>query len=171
MPVPRVWPLGLVLVASGCTRPHPTEAVAPDPPPIDSARVPLAEALAWPVQRGQMADLDGDGVEERLVVASDVLAGPDGAPAWEDGHRWAAWVVEPEASGDSVRTQLYGAFVPTGRADVFVTAPSVDESPSVLVLERGGTRVATHEVRYHGPADARSVSAAEYPVLPRVPYP
>ena len=175
MSIPRRWPLGLalLLVASGCTHQHTADAGVFDPPPIDSARVPLADALAWPVQRGLMADLDGDGVDERLVVASDVLPGPDGAPAWEDGHRWAAWVVEPEtdASGDSVRTQLYGAFVPTGRADVYVTAPSVGEAPSVLVLERGGTRVATHDVRYHGPADARSVSSATDPVLPRVPYP
>ena len=171
------WPLGLglvfILVASGCTRPHTSEAIAPDPLRADSARVPLADAVAWPVQRGQTADLDGDGVDERLVFASDVMPGPDGAPAWKDEHRWAVWVVEPETatSGDSVRTHLYGAFVPTGRADVYVTAPSVDESPSVLVLERGGTRVATNDVRYHGLGDARSVSGAAYPVLTRVPYP
>ena len=174
---PRQWPFGrvltFVLVTSGCAREHTAEAVASDSLPIDSARAPLAGAVAWPVQRGQMADLDGDGVDERLVVASDVMPGPDGAPAWEDGHRWAVWVVEPrtDAAGDSVRTQLYGAFVPTGRADVYVTAPPVGEPLGVLVLERGGTRVATHVVRYHGPADARSVSSATYPVLPRVPYP
>ena len=165
--------LAFVLVASGCTRERTAEAGVFDPPPVDSSRVPLADALAWHVQRGQVADLDGDGADERLVVASDVMPGPDGAPAWEDGHRWAAWVVEPEtdASGDSVRTQLYGAFVPTGRADVNVTAPPVGEAPSVLVLERGGTRVATHGVRYHGPVDARSVSSATYPVLRGVPFP
>ena len=175
MSTPRLWlpGLALLLVASGCTRQPTAEAGVFDAPPIDSSRVLLADALAWSVQRGQAADLDGDGADERLVVASDVMPGPDGAPAWEDGHRWAVWVLEPEtdASGDSVRTQLYGAFVPTGRADVYVTAPSVGEPPGVLVLERGGTRVATHEVRYHGPADARSVSSATYPVLPRVPYP
>ncbi|MDT0631409.1 hypothetical protein [Rubrivirga litoralis] len=163
--------LVLALVASGCTRHSTAEASGAYWPPIDPEGPPLEESVAWPVQRGLTADLDGDGVDERLVVASDVTVGADGEPLYEDGHRWAVWVVEPEAAGDSVRTQLYGAFVPMGRADVYLTAPSVGESPSVLVLERGGTQVQTNDVRYHGPGDARSVSGGTYPVQRGVAYP
>lgn len=158
---------------AGCTRHTDANATGMHLPPIDHERVSLDDAVTWPVQRGLAADLDNDGIDERLVVASDVTAGADDEPLWEDGHRWAVWVVEPEteAAGDSVRTLLYGRFIPLGRADVSVMVPSVGEAPHVLVLERGPSQVAAEEVRYVGPGDARSITGAYFQIARGVTFP
>ena len=164
---------GVFTAPTGCDRPPTAAASVVDAPPIDADQVTLADALTWPVQHGLSADLDDDGQDERLVVASDVTAGSDGEPLWEDGHRWAVWVVEPDtdAQGDSLRTLLYGDFVQLGRVDVSVMAPSEGQAPGVFVLERGQAQVAALEVRYDGPGVARSQGSCYFQVQRGVPFP
>lgn len=155
-----------LLAVSGCAR-H-SQAAPIVELPIDTARVTLAEAVTWPVQRSLSADLDGDGAAERLSVASDVGAGPDGEPRWEDGHRWATWVTAP---GDSARTLLYGAFVPNGRVDVSVEVQPETGGPGVVFLERGPTRIRVATVRYDGPGRARLQSDLYAHLSQTVPFP
>lgn len=89
--------LVVLLVSAACN--PPPEKTPADIPPIDHERVSLGDAVGWPLRRSLRADLDGDGEAERLVVASDVTVDSSGAPMWEDGHRWAAYVVDaPEAA-------------------------------------------------------------------------
>ena len=155
--------VGLAILLSGCT--SPSEQNTPlTTPPIDAERVSMEEALGWAVQQSTIADLDNDGADERLVLAADAEAGPEGEPLWEDGHRWALWAVElaTDAAGDSVRTLLYGAFVPNGTAEVAVQDPSIGQAPAVLILERSPAQVRVLEVMYDGPGAAREASAAYY---------
>ena len=156
-----------------------------------SARVALPDARDWPVQRSVTADLDADGVDGRLVLASDVAAGSEAGPHEEGGRRWALWAAEraPDSArtlygadalrrgrstartlygadalrrGRSTARTLYGALVPEGDVDVAVEQPSIGEAPDVLVLERTPTQVRVMEVRYHAPGDARLVSTAHH---------
>ena len=153
----------------------PSENVPVDAPPIDHERVSLGDAVGWPLQRALRADRDGDGADERLVVASDVAVDPAGAPMWEDGHRWAVYVVDAlEAGGgatDSSRTLLYGAFLPMGRAEVAVTEPSEGEPPRVFVLSRSAGRVTAEDVAYDGPGEARGLGSATFSPTTWVPVP
>lgn len=124
----------------------------------------LDDAVGWPFQRSVWADLDGDGTGERLVVAADVVVDSAGAPLWEDGHRWAAYVVDGSETGaaDSARTLLYGAFLPMGRAEVAVTEPYEGEPPRVLVIDRANGRASAQEVAYDGPGRARGLGGAHF---------
>ena len=133
----------------------------------------LEDVVGWPLQRSVTADLDGDGADERLVVASDVSVDAAGAPLWEDGHLWAAYVVDaPEAGArDSARTLLYGAFLPMGRAEVALTEPSVGEPPRVFILSRMNGRVTAEDVAYDGPGKARGMGGATFMPQRWVPVP
>ena len=164
--------LALLALAACASPPENTPA---DAPPIDHERVSLADAVGWPLQRSIRADLDGDGTDERLVVASDVAVDSAGVPMWEDGHHWAAYVVDaPEAGApeaDSSRTLLYGAFLPMGRAEVAVTEPSVGGPPRVFVLSRSVGHVTAENVAYDGPGEARGLGSATFSPLTWVPAP
>lgn len=149
-------------LAAGCARapdtnrePNPLEA-----PPIDSSRVRSPdEAARWGYRRALNVDLDGDGTEESLVIASDVTLGPRGMPLWEDGHRWAVYVDHPNA-----RTLLYAAFVPNGFVEAAALAPSDTRVRRVLVQERTPTMLRALEVEYEGPGAAKLRSGAHYPL-------
>ena len=153
---------GLVLVAAGCSdervarrEPNPLES-----PPIDTTRVRSAdEAAGWSYRREHVADLDGDGRDERIVLASDVTLAPNGSPLWEDGHRWAAWV---DAAG--TRTLLYAAFVPHGFVEAAALAPDDRGRRRFLVQERSPSQLRTLEIEYLRPGSARLSSAAYYQV-------
>jgi hypothetical protein len=160
---------GLALVAAGCSdprlarrEPNPLEA-----PPIDTARVrSVGEAAGWGYRREHVVDLDGDGRDERIVLAADVTLARDGSPLWEDGHRWAAWV---ETAG--ARTLLYAAFVPHGYAEVAALAPDDKGKRRVLVQERSPAQLRSLEIEYVRPGSARLSSAAYYQVDTWLPGP
>jgi hypothetical protein len=158
---------GLVLVAllNACAKPaNPPGAQEANPleaPPVDSARVASAEvAAAFPYRRDASADLDGDGTAERVVIAADVTLSANGAPIWEDGHRWAVYA----ESADGRRTLLYAAFVPNGFAEAAVLAAGSDGKRNVLVQERTPGQVRALEVEYTGPGVAKSRSGAYYQI-------
>lgn len=144
------------LASSGEREPNPLEK-----PPIDTARVPSADTAAtWGYRKEASADLDGDGTPERVVVAADATLGANGAPIWEDGHRWGVYV--EGASGK--RTLLYGAFVPNGFTEVAILAPGSEKRRKVLVQERTPQQMRALEVEYLGEGSARSSSSAYYQI-------
>jgi hypothetical protein len=153
---------GLALVAAGCSdervarrEPNPLEA-----PPIDTTRVRSAEAAAsWSYRTEHVADLDGDGQDERIVLAADVTLAANGTPLWEDGHRWAAWVESP-----GTRTLLYAAFVPNGFVEAAALRPDDKGKRKVLVQERSRSQLRALEIEYRAPGTARLTSAAYYQV-------
>ena len=147
-----------VLALAACRRPAP-ERNPLSAPPVDTARIrSVEEAASWKYRRGVAADLDGDGRAERVFIVADATLGADGAPLWEDGHRWAVYV---EAPGGE-RTLLYGAFVPNGFAEAAVLARDDTGRREVLVQERTPQRLRSVTVAYAGPHRARSVSDAYY---------
>jgi hypothetical protein len=180
MPIRVVLILSLVAMLSACERetssgegsgspassarpsaPGARESNPLENPPIDSARVSSADTAAtWGYRKEGTADLNGDGTAERVVVAADAALGPNGAPLWEDGHRWAVYVETPSGK----RTLLYGAFVPNGFTEVALLAPDSEGRRRVLVQERTPQQMRVLEVEYLGEGSARESSGAYYQI-------
>lgn len=147
---------------------HETEAVAVPVAPdvrsvptlataIDSGSTVSADtAAAWTYRRSAVADLDGDAVPERLVVASDVFVTDDGEPLWDDIHRWAVYVEEDDAG----RTLVYSAFAPPGGVSVAVGAPGESGQRRIIVVEQGPRRGRLLTAAYAGMGRVGLVDAA-----------
>jgi hypothetical protein len=131
-----------------------TSQSAPQPLPVDSGRIRLTDAVQWKHARHLMADLNGDGTEERVVLVSDVTIGTNAQPLW-DGHRWAVFVEDRDQ-----RTLLYGAFVPNGHVEVAIG----EAGRTVLIAERTPHSLRTFVVAYDGPASARTVETESHAV-------
>lgn len=143
----------LCMVLPACSAPP--QSAALDSPPVDSRRIRLDQTQRWTHRRFVDADLDGDGSQERVILAADVQSDSRGIPLWEDGHRWAVIVED----GDT-RTLLYGAFVPNGDAETAVLSPDSTDRRHVLVRERTPQQSRAFVIAYDGPGRARTVSAA-----------
>lgn len=136
---------------SGAT-PTPTLATA-----IDSGSTLSADTVAaWSYRRTAVADLDGDAVPERLVIASDVFVTDDGEPLWGDIHRWAVYVEED----DAMRTLVYSAFAPPGGVSVAVGAPTESGRRRIVVVEQGPRRGRLLLAAYAGVGRASLVASA-----------
>ncbi len=124
---------------------------------IDSRSTLSADtAAAWAYRRTAVADLDGDAVPERLVVASDVIVTDDGEPLWDDIHRWAVYVEED----NTARTLVYSAFAPPGGVSVAVGAPAESGRRRVVVVEQSPWRGRLLLAAYAGVGRVDLVAAA-----------
>ncbi|HSM08232.1 MAG TPA: hypothetical protein VLA33_04360 [Gemmatimonadota bacterium] len=124
---------------------------------VDSGSTVSADtAGAWAYRRTAVADLDGDAVPERLVVASDVFVTDDGEPLWDDIHRWAVYVEED----DGARTLVYSAFAPPGGVSVAVGVPAETGRRRIVVVEQGPRRGRLLLAAYAGVGRVDLVAAA-----------
>jgi hypothetical protein len=133
------------------------------PIPLDAERVAPGQVAGWRHRRGVDADLDGDGRNEQLVIAADVALSAADQPLWEDGHRWAVFVSEPQV------TLLYGAFVPNGHVEAAVLMPEAGGRRHVLVHERTPGQERAFVLAYDGPGTVRALSATTFAIEQRVP--
>lgn len=140
-----------------------SDAPAPDPdtaPPaaaepaavaslVDTAMSPAVGGEdGWSYWRTAVADLDGDGREERVVVTARVET-YRGRPAWDDGQPWQVYVEEE----DGARTYVYARFVQLGTVTLRLGTPE-DGRASVVLLEHLPDRLGVYEVAYEGPGRA-----------------
>jgi hypothetical protein len=119
-------------------------------------------AAAWEYRRATVEDLDGDGVPERLILASDVFVTGDGEPVWEDEQRWALYVEED----DGKRTLVYSGYAAPGAvsAAVGLRSGADDGSTSaarpIVIVEQDAGRARLLLVVYDGPGRRRLIDAA-----------
>lgn len=113
------------------------------------SRVPAAVAgdTGWAYQQQAVADLDGDGDDETVVVLSDVILDASGRPIWEDGHRWQVYVRE----SDGRVTRLYARFLPNGKLTAEMAVPPSGAILGVVLLEQTPHHIGVYEYRYRGP--------------------
>ena len=127
-------------------------------PPPHVLQLTVEQASAWKHRQGINADLDGDGAEETVILASDVVMSDRGVPLWEDGHRWAVIVED-----DGHRSIVYSAFVPNGFAEAAVLEPSGGRR-EVLIQERTPQQLRTLTIRYDGSGRASATSVVRHAV-------
>lgn len=126
------------------------------PPVASRAFSSVDEVLGWGYSRTFEADLDGDGIEERLIVAADVEVDEQDRPLWEDGHRWAV-VVED----GSELTPLFGDFVPNGFVEASLLQGDGSRPGPVLILTRSPSQLQLFEVEYRAD-EGHLLSSANY---------
>jgi hypothetical protein len=156
------WIATFLVAGVGCSQPTPedaavaregtqerAEAQADTIPDLIQGRVPTAVAgdSGWRYQQSVIADLDGDGADETIVLISDVSLDPGGAPLWEDGHRWQVYVRETDGSV----TRLYARFLANGKLTAEIVTPASGTALALVLLEQTPTRMALYEFRYRGP--------------------
>ena len=129
-------------------------------PPVNAAlNISARQALGWNYQRALQADLNGDGSEEQVVLAADVVVNERDRPLWEDGHRWA--VVVRERGSD---TLVFSSFVPNGFVEAAVSTASSEGGRELFIQERTPGQVRSLVVSYQEPGSAQSVSGAYYQI-------
>lgn len=119
----------------------------------DLIQARVAPAVAgdsgWTYQQQAMADIDGDGADETVVLISDAALNPSGQPLWEDGHRWQLYVRE----ADGRTTRLYGRFLPNGKLTAHLANPASGAILGIVLLEQTPHHIGVYEFRYRGPDD------------------
>jgi hypothetical protein len=156
----KAWLFIVTVAAGACSQSTEHAALRPlEAPPVDATRISIDDARKWSYRRVVETDLDGDSVNEQVVLASDVQLNPVGLPIWEDGHRWVVFIEKDDQS-----TLLYGAFVPNGHAEVAVLSSDSEGRRHVLIQERTPQQTRSFVVSYEGPGIAKTVSGAYYQV-------
>lgn len=158
---PWVQLAGIGLLLSACAAdvvPAADEdaVVAPPPeqptaaPPIDSAiTLAVAGIDGWNYHQAATTDLDGDGVEEMVVLMArvDVVRG---RPAWDDGQAWQVYV----ESAEGHRTYLYAQRLQLGTLTMRI---GTEPQGTVVLLEHLPDRIRLFDAIYRGP-DAATVT-------------
>lgn len=153
----RVVPLALLALAAGCGRGD--APAAGEPSAVDSAApaagvvlvdTALAPAVGgedgWSHWRTAVADLDGDGAAERVVVTARVEL-YRGRPAWDDGQPWQVYVEAP----DGTRTYVYARYVQMGILEMRLGLPEGGRPATIVLVEHLPDRIAVYEATYAGP--------------------
>jgi hypothetical protein len=126
----------LALLVTSCTDRDSDDLRPPAPgEPEPQQRESVADSLPLPrvtVSRAR-AELDGDVAPEEIELLAEVELGPDGAPLWEDGHRWVVLIRD-----GAEEHRIVDEFLPQGRLSGWVVEPD-EGSPVVVVLKESGT--------------------------------
>ena len=145
----RPVPLAMLALLAACAT-HPRGPSAPRAYGPVTARASAADTLIRPaVPRypytlldSATADVDGDGVAERVDLTATVELDSGGVPLWDDGH---AWMVAVRDGADTY--PLMERHVPWGGAAFWIVAPDSAGPATILVQTSmsaggsGGTRL------------------------------
>ena len=153
--------LALLIVSCLSCKKAPPSSDNPLLAPLVNAalNVSARQALGWKYQRALQADLNGDGSEELVVLASDVMVNDKDIPLWEDGHRWAVVVRERESD-----TLVFSSFVPNGFVEAAISQAGSEGGRELFIQERTPSQVRAIVVSYQEPGSARTVSGAYYQI-------
>jgi len=104
----------------------------------------------WQHRKVVGSDLDGDGIQERVVILARVGTSSEGVETWDDGQEWEARIEEP----DGTTTRVYAQYVQLGRLRGYIN--DGQGRPTLFLLEETSARVRGFEVTYHGPGKVNS---------------
>ncbi len=158
-----LFALTLPLLAAACGREGGDAAAAGAPagvPAASDSAAPVAAPVlvdpeipgavagegGWEYVRSSSADLDGDGVAERVVlIARAALV--RGRPAWDDGQPWQVYVEAP----DGTRTYVYSRRLQIGTLTARVGLAGAGDPAPLYLLEHLPDTLSLYEVVYQGP--------------------
>ncbi|MFO7172415.1 MAG: hypothetical protein DIU70_005515 [Bacillota bacterium] len=122
----------------------------------------VAGQREWGYHQEVKADLDEDGVEEKLVVIARVGRPPGGQDySWDDGQPWNVYVEEP----DGTRTYVFADWVQLGKLVVGVAGTTAGEPQDVAILALEGAGWTLYHVDYQGPGKFKMVEMASVPIM------
>lgn len=139
----------LVLLLASCSA---IEAgrKAPGPSLIDTTISTAAVGEGgWNYYRSSEADLNGDGNEEKIVLAAQVEIAR-GRPAWSDGHNWQVYVQSPAGE----RTLIYAQRLQLGTVTLRLTEQR--STADILLIEHLPDHLAVYQVRYIAPGETKA---------------
>lgn len=152
----------LAVLVSGCAGEEPAPVIDDGAPPsatpaadvtisrstvIDSLITPaVAGEDGWNYRQGAVADLDGDGASERVVLTARVEL-VRGRPAWDDGQPWQVYI----ESADGRRSYVYAQRLQLGTLSMRVSLGEADRPATVVLVEHLPDRLSLYEVSYAGP--------------------
>lgn len=111
----------------------------------------------WEYHQTLSADLDSDGVAERVSVTTNAVWMPEQKEfGWDDGHPWHVYVEEPDGS----RTYLFSNWVQMGRLEVILDR----EGPGLFIVSSRGGGLVVYRGTYGGPGQMKTVEAFSIPL-------
>ncbi|MEW8977878.1 MAG: hypothetical protein AB2385_05685 [Symbiobacterium sp.] len=111
----------------------------------------------WEYHQVLTADLDRDGVDERVSVTTNAFWMRDRKEfGWDDGHPWHVYVEEP----DGTRTYLFSNWVQLGMLDVILDR----EGPGLFIVYRRAGGLTVYRATYRGPDQFTTVLSFEIPL-------
>lgn len=176
MPLRGRYAAGLVALIVACSgEPPPPWAGEGEPPPatlppadpaielIDPA-IPLAVAgeEGWGYRLAADADLNGDGVAERVILTARV-AMIRGRPAWDDGQPWQVYI-EDDAGR---RTHVYAQRLQLGTLTMRVTRAEAGQPATIVLLEHLPDQLSLYEIAWSGPGAATATVRFQRGLDPR----
>lgn len=125
----------------------------------------VAGQRGWGYVKQASADLDGDGVQERVFLIANA-ENRRGKPVWDDAQIWQVYIEEP----DGKRTYVFSRWVQLGRVEAIMTDAERNERPSVVLVERTPHTFTVYEVRYRRPSDVEVVELVKRPTNARAGF-
>ncbi|HUG27552.1 MAG TPA: hypothetical protein VMK53_04580 [Gemmatimonadales bacterium] len=154
---------GITALITACVGETPPRPAVEDEPP--AAALPPAEApielvdpampLAvagedgWGYRLAADADLNGDGVAERVILTARVEM-IRGRPAWDDGQPWQVYIEDDAGQ----RTHVYAQRLQLGTLTMRVSRAEAGQPATVVLLEHLPDQLSLYEISYSGPAAA-----------------
>jgi len=148
----------LAALLAGCAAsPGADEPAPPAPPQLINETYFTADADADPLayKKTAKADLDGDGQEETIVVATTAQWIEEyGDFDWDDGHPWYVYVDE----ADGTRTTVFADWVQLGELRVQIGL----EPTSVIITREQGAGTSIYRVVYSGPHQTEATELTSF---------
>lgn len=120
----------------------------------------VAGSDGWQYVKMSEADIDGDGVEEKLYVTTSAFWTPGGW-GWDDGHPWHVYVEE----SDGTRTYLFSNWVQLGQLRVMLSSEPGDKGPKDVLIEQvGGHGLILYRASYQGPGKHAAEHLVSLPI-------
>lgn len=117
--------------------------------------IPDTENGTWDLWRVAHADLDGDGVTERVEILARIEQVEKSESiryrdfAWDDSHSWVARVIEVD--GDT--TWIYNRVLQMSKLEGYISS---DNPPKIILTEIGRGTIGVYEVNYLGPDNLKT---------------
>ncbi|MCF7801488.1 MAG: hypothetical protein K9N34_05660 [Candidatus Marinimicrobia bacterium] len=112
---------------------------------IDTAYV--QNTCEWAYYKTQQADLNGDGIEEKIEILANVMRTNDSKGFrdrdfnWDDGQKWTSRIIEQ--AGDT--TWIFYRWIQNGRLNGFI---STDDPPSIILVQTDYNSINAYKVIY-----------------------
>jgi hypothetical protein len=106
----------------------------------------------WEYRKMAGADLDGDGIQERIVILANIGI-QNGQEGWNDGQQWEVRIEEL----DGTQTRVYAQYVQLGRVEGYIVGSR--KYPSLFLVELTGAGIRGFDIDYRGPGNVSARQA------------